>query len=265
MAGLVSRTTDRIGDSRFDEIYYVVKDVTGRRTDPHPEAISMVSCHGDTAKSDDPDYVAIDEAGRPATRDRPYFDWGYVCPSHPEYRSELMALIDTCGETSGDVRLDDVGFAREEYCYCDRCTAAFASSAFEDRSVWRAHVITDFVEAASAKVPGSVYLTLYPDPMPGHLFRRAGLDLEALEAVVDAFVVPLYDLGYRTTYWLEVLASGFRDRLERPFTVELYAAENELEDLTHAARVVDTYADRIAFAYDDERAVAAVEALDRTD
>ena len=33
-------------------------------------------------------------------------------------------------------------------------------------------------------------MTLYPDPYEGHLYGRAGIDLEAAEALVDEFVVP---------------------------------------------------------------------------
>ena len=73
-------------------------------------------------------------------------------------------------------------------------------------------MITDFVAAVAARVPGQLYLTLHPDPYPGHLFERAGLDLAVLDELVDAFVVPLCDRSYETTDWLEITMSGSRAR-----------------------------------------------------
>ncbi|MFP4627480.1 MAG: hypothetical protein ACLFMX_00645 [Halobacteriales archaeon] len=260
MVGLVTRRREHLGDDRFDVVFYEVKDVTGRRVDPEASAVNMVSCHGDSARADDPAYVAVDDEGRPATRDRPYFDWGYVCPTHPEYREGLLELVDRCVAVAPDVRLDDVGFPRQEYCHCERCDRHFAESGFADRRAWRADVVSAVVTDARERVPGRLYLTLYPDPMPGHLRARSGLDLERLEALVDTFVVPIYDLAYTTTYWLEVLASGFADRLRSPFIVELYGPEVDPDRLRHAMAVADAYATGVAVAYDDDRAVEAVEA-----
>ncbi|MFW6448427.1 MAG: hypothetical protein ACOC0X_02675 [Halobacteriota archaeon] len=259
MVGLVTRRTDRLGDDRFDVVFYEVKDVTGRRTVPEAGAVNMVSCHGDTARCEDPSYVALDRAGRPATRERPYFDWSYVCPTHPGYRAELLELVEACADVAPAVRLDDVGFPRQEYCHCERCERRFAESEFSDRFAWRAEVVSSFVEDARDRVPGRLYLTLYPDPMPGHLYDRNGLDLEHLETLVDTFVVPIYDLAYTTTYWIEVLASGFADRLGSPFVVELYGPEVDPERLRHAMTVAEAYASTVAVAYDDDRAVEAVE------
>lgn len=53
-----------------------------------------------------------------------------------------------------------------------------------------------FVAEAAAHIPGRVYLTLSPDPYPGHLYERAGLDLAALAEHVDEFVIPLYDMYF---------------------------------------------------------------------
>jgi len=74
----------------------------------------MVSCFGDNAAaSENPDLVPVDERGEPATRDRDYFDWAYICPTHPEYREGLLEIIEDCATENDDVRLDDVGFPRE--------------------------------------------------------------------------------------------------------------------------------------------------------
>jgi hypothetical protein len=168
-----------------------------------------------------------------------------------------------------DLRLDDVGFPRPEYCRCDRCERRFAEWADERgreqteeaRFEWRAEVITDFVERAAERVPGRLYLTLFPDPYPGHLYKRSGLDLDALSEHVDEFVVPLYDMAYSTTYWLKTIASGFETRLDVPFSVELYAVDVDLENLLNAAEVAGHYGESVLFGYDGGQARGAVRRL----
>jgi len=270
MYGVVTRNVPEADWSEFDCAFYEVKDVTGRPAEPIADAVNMVSCFGDNAAaSENPELVAVDDDGREATRDRDYFDWSYICPTHEAYREGLLEIIADCAAANDDVRLDDVGFPREGYCRCERCQQRFDKSEFETWADWRASVITDFVAAARERVPGRLYLTLYPDPYPGHLYERAGLDLDALGEYVDEFVVPLYDLDYGTTYWLETIARGFRSALggeyrldgekpEPPFSVELYAVDVDVDNLIHAAEVVDTYAKDVLFGYDAAQASAAI-------
>ncbi|MFC7233206.1 hypothetical protein ACFQMM_20960 [Saliphagus sp. GCM10025308] len=262
MYGVVTRNPDEVVWDDFGRAFYEVKDVTGRSAEPLPDAVNMVSCFGDNAAADaDPSLVPVDDEGRPATRERPYFDWAYICPSRTEYRDGLLEIIDDCVAANEDVRLDDVGFPRPEYCRCEVCERRFAESEFEDRFAWRANVITEFVEAAADRIPGRVYLTLYPDPYPGHLYERSGLDLAALEPHVDEFVVPLYDMGYTTTYWLETIAKGFESALETPFSIELYAVNVDLENLCQAAEVAGHYGNDVIFGYEAGNARAAVRRL----
>uniref|UniRef100_UPI00356696E4 hypothetical protein n=1 Tax=Halolamina sp. TaxID=1940283 RepID=UPI00356696E4 len=178
-----------------------------------------------------------------------------------------LETIEDCAAVNEDVRLDDVGFPREEYCRCERCDRLFAESEYENRFDWRASVITEFVKEASERIPGKTYLTLYPDPYPGHLFERAGLDPSVLSAYVDEFVVPLYDTYYGTTYWLESIAKGFQDLLGwspetpeagTPFSIELYAVDVDVENLIHAAEVAEAYANEVFFGYDASNAQAAI-------
>ena len=262
MYGVVTRNAEEVDWDEFAVGFYEVKDVTGRAAEPLPNAINMISCFGDTAAADaDPSLVPIDSAGTPATREQEYFDWSYICPTHEEYRAGLFEIIDDCAAANPDVRLDDIGFPREGYCRCDRCDRRFAESEFEDRTAWRAHEITDFVADATERVPGRTYLTLYPDPYPGHLSRRAGIDVAALAPHVDEFVVPLYDIHYATTYWVETIAKGFQSLLEEtdtPFSVELYAVDVDLDDLVHATRVAKEYGEHVYFGYDASNAAAAI-------
>ena len=259
MYGVVTRNPDELEWSEFDLGFHEVKDVTGRSAEPVPGAVNMVSCFGDNAAANaDESLVAVSDEGDLATRDQPYFDWAYVCPTQEEYREGLLEIIDDCAAANPDVRLDDVGFPRPEYCFCERCTERFSRSEYDDRMDWRASVITEFVAEAVEHVPGKVYLTLYPDPYPGHLRERAGLDLDALSEYVDEFVIPLYDMGYTTTYWLEIIAQGFRDALDVPFSIELYAVDLDIDNLIHATEVADAYAEDVFFGYDASNAQAAL-------
>ena len=263
MYGVVTRNEEELEWGEFDRGFYEVKDVTGRAAEPLENGVNMVSCFGDTAAGEsNPELVPVGEDGERATRERPYFDWGYVCPSRERYREGLLEMVEDCAAVNPDVRLDDVGFPRAEYCHCDVCDERFAASEFDDRFAWRADVITDFVAAAADRIPGRTYFTLYPDPYPGHLYERAGLDLDALETHVDEFVVPLYDMAYETTYWLETIASGFADHLETPLSIELYAVDVDIDDLIHAADVAAEYGESVLFGYEASNARAALRRMD---
>jgi hypothetical protein len=264
--GVVTRNAEELDWPEFDVGFYEVKSVAGKPAEPEPSAVNMVSCFADNAAATgNPDLVPEDDEGRKATRERPYFDWDYVDPSHPDYKRGLLDIVEDCVAANGDVRLDDVGWPRGEYCHCDRCDAAFADSGFEDRAAWRADVITDFVGTVREHVPGDLYLTVYPDPYPGHLYERSGLDLEALAEYVDELVVPIYDMAYSTTYWLEILASAWADVCEDlgvPFSVELYAVNLDIDNLLKAAEVAEAYGDRVLFGYDASNARAALRRRD---
>ncbi|MFB6210883.1 MAG: hypothetical protein ABEI76_05050 [Halobacteriales archaeon] len=263
MYGVVTRNAEELEWPEFDRGFYEVKDVTGRATEPVEAGVNMISCFGDNATAEgDPSLVPVSDAGEPATRDREYFDWDYICPSRTTYKEGLFEMIESAAAANPDVRLDDVGFPREEYCHCDVCDEQFAASAFDDRDAWRANVITEFVAAATDRIPGRTFLTLYPDPYPGHLYQRAGIDLDALAEFVDEFVVPIYDTAYGTTYWLEILASGFADRLETPFSIELYAVNIDIDNLIHATQVAETYASDVLFGYEAGNARATLRRMD---
>ena len=258
MYGVVTRNIEELDWPEFDMGFFEVKDVTGRQESPTSAGVNMVSCHGDSTASKEDELVPVNDAGEPATRDRRYFDWGYVCPTHERYRDGLLELISECAEVNGDVRLDDVGFPRPEYCHCDRCVERFERSEYDDRFEWRESVITEFVADARERIPGRMYLTLYPDPYPGHLRERSGLNPTALDEYVDEFVVPIYDMAYSTTYWLEIIASGFVDALLTPFSIELYAVDVDIDNLIHATEVADAYAKDVYFGYDAGNAQAAL-------
>lgn len=258
MYGVVTRNEEELAWPEFGVGFYEAKSVAGRAETPQPNAVNMVSCFADNATArDSPGVVPVSETGERATREQPYFDWAHVCPSHETYRDGLLQTIEACAEVNSDVRLDDVGFPREEYCHCERCEQAFAESTLDDRFEWRASVIESFVRDARKRVSGRLYLTLYPDPYPNHLYRRTGVDVTTLDCV-DEFVVPLYDMAYSTTYWLEILATGFVDALTTPFSIELYAVNVDIDNLVSATEVAQTYAKDVLFGYDASTARAAL-------
>ena len=313
--GVVTRNEEEVAWSEFDRGFYEVKDVTGRGAEPLGNAVNMISCFGDNAAVDaNPELAPIDGGGRPATRDRTYFDWAYVCPTHADYRRGVLETVSDAASVADAVRLDDVGFPRPEYCQCERCNRRFeawqevygddsgpdsdvsaesvpgpalpppsganaerpsAGEQFEgidelsrERAAWRAAEITQFVREATDRIPGRTYLTLYPDPYPGALYERAGLDLPVLAEYVDEFVVPLYDTAYGTTYWLETIAKGFQRRLaDLPveFSVELYAVNVGIDELIHATRVASEYARDVFYGYDASNAAAALRRMQADD
>ena len=259
MYGLVTRNEEEVTWQEFDRTFFEMKDVTGRATEPVAGAVNMISAFGDNAAVEgDPTLAPVDDFGTPATRERPYFDWDYVCPSKETYREGILEMVEDAAEVNEDVRLDDVGFPREEYCHCEHCNASLAESDAEDRQEYRRETITEFVAEACERVPGDLYLTLYPDPYPGHLDARSGLDIEALSEYVDEFVVPIYDMAYETTYWVEVIAKGFQDRLETPFSIELYAINIDVDNLIKVMDVADEYAKSVLFGYEAGNARAAI-------
>lgn len=263
MHGIITRHPEELQWPEFDIGFYETKSVSGHGREPIAAAVNTISCFGDnlTARQS-PDLVPVTRTGEPATTEQPYFDWCYICPSQARYRDGLFEMIDVAAEANPDVRLDDVGFPRQEYCHCSVCKSDFEESKYESWSDWRASVITSFVREAAVRIPGRLLLTLYPDPMPGHLYTRAGIDLEQLNQYVDEFIIPLYDMSYSTTYWLEVLASGFDDILEILFSIELYAVNVDLEALLQATSVVETYADNVYFGYDASNARAVLRRRD---
>ncbi|WP_135302427.1 hypothetical protein [Haloarcula amylovorans] len=258
MYGVVTRNEEETRWSEFDRAFYEVKDVTGRAVEPIEDAVNMVSCFGDNAVEGEEELLAFDDEGTAATRNEPYFDWTYVCPTHDRYREGLLDIIEEAADVNEDVRLDDVGFPREEYCHCERCERKFAESDYEDWSAWRTNVITEFVADARERVPGDLYVTVYPDPYPGHLEARTGVSVDDTAEYVDEFVVPIYDMAYSTTYWLEILAKGFVDRLDSPFSIELYAVDVDIDDLAKAVEVAAEYGRSVLFGYDASNARATV-------
>ncbi len=255
MYGVLTSNSTLVREDIGSVAYYIADEVSGRRRAPIEGIINSVACWGDTkAVRDDPSRAARTEGG---TRALPTVDghhWGTVCPTDPDYRMELLDRIEAVGNI-GAVRLTTPGFPGSEFCRCDRCERQFATSAFDDWQAWRTETITQFVREASTRVDGDLIVTLYPDPYPGNLRERTGLNPQRLVPHVDGFLVPLCSISYETTYWVESLAGGFARELgdfDVSLMIQLSASEATIERLVDITRQIDPYADAVVYGTDED-------------
>lgn len=247
--------------------HYITDPVTGAATEPLPNTVNVISCWGDSETvAENPSRAAVTTTGERATPDTSRQQWGTVCPTDPEYRDLLLKRIEQVGSV-GDVRLTTVGFPGEAYCHCSRCLSSYRKSSAANLSNWRVRTIHDFISTAASRCLGRLYLTLYPDPFPGSLVTRNGTDPARLAPIVDGFVIPLCDVDYQTTYWVEILARGFRTRLESydcTLTMQLASDGIPYETLIQLGTDLQSHADQIIFGtYPDsaETVAAAIAAL----
>lgn len=250
MHGVTTRDPDAIDAAESGPAFYTVKRIDGEVVTPMVDAVNSIACFGDAATAQaDPDRLAVTPSGIRASAARPEFQWDWICPTDPAYRDELLSVVDVCIAASPDLRLNTAGFPREQFCHCKHCDSHFLGSSFEGRYEWRTHTITSFVETVRKRVPGDLYFTVHPDPYPGQLARRRGIDLDALDDVVDGFVVPLCATTYETTYWMEIIARGFDAAVESPITVQLSVTDDP-DEVDAAVAAVTPHADQVVFGGD---------------
>jgi len=251
----------------FNLTSYYVKSCTGKINKPAPNFINIISCFGDnqTARKR-PEWVAVSNSEKATRTNKSHrFLWDHICPNVDEYKFMLFDLItETLKTKVAGIHLDCIGFPRTEYCTCPRCCEAQKEKNLE-WTEWRSKVVTDFISEASKLVKEnskSFSVTLLPDPCFGK--ERYGEDFRSLAKHVDFFIIPMYDLVYSTTYWLETLAIDFCNQLEKPLFIELYAANPgpKLKNLLTAMIAVSDYAEGIILAtHDSARAKQIQESL----
>jgi hypothetical protein len=241
----------------FDLTLVEVKRSNGRILDPVPGVYNAVNCQGDNrAERLHPEWLALSREGR-ATRRLLRRDAAWVCPTHPGYRKGLLDLVEGVAEAGPGVVLESLGFPDEGYCTCGRCRREWKRSGLPWEG-WKGRVVADFVGEASRFLAGKeLALALHPDPIAPEAY---GYDFEALSEWVDFFIAPLYARSYSTAYWVDLLAKGFRRRLEKPLYVALYARVPERE-LLKATLTASPYAEGILFHGDVETARRVVEGL----
>ena len=240
----------------FDETFYCVKSCSGRIKKPANNCYNIISCFGDnvTARKK-PEWVTQSKQGKAVRKNKNHkFLWDIICPSVEEYKQQILDLVqDTLKADATGIHLESIGFPRAEYCTCERCTKKHEESNME-WTEWRAKTVTDLVGEISEIVKENnkgFSVTILPDPCFGK--ERYGEDFHALAKYVDFFLVPIYDLAYSTTYWLETLALDFKKQLPKPLYIELYAsnARPKLKNLLSAIVAVSNYADGIILATHD--------------
>jgi uncharacterized lipoprotein YddW (UPF0748 family) len=240
----------------FNFTSYYVKSCTGKINKAANNMINIISCFGDnrTARKK-PEWVADSKTGKAIRTNRFHrFLWDHICPNAEDYKTVLLNLIKETSITKvAGIHLDCIGFPDHDYCTCERCTKAQEVSHLKWTD-WRSKVVTNFVAEASKIVKEnhkSFSVTLLPDPCFGK--ERYGEDFHSLAEYVDFFIVPIYDLVYSTTYWLETLAYDFSKQLKKPLYIELYAADPgpKLKTLLSAMVAVSNYVDGIILATHD--------------
>jgi hypothetical protein len=242
----------------FDETFYFVKGCTGRIKKPADKCYNIISCFGDNVTGrKKPEWVAESKHGKANRKNKNHrFLWDIICPSVEEYQQQILDLVkDALKADVTGIHLESIGFPRSDYCTCERCTKKFEESNME-WTQWRAKTVTDLVAQASKIVREnnkSFSVKILPDPCFGK--ERYGEDFRSLAKYVDFFLVPIYDLAYSTTYWLETLALDFSKQLEKPLYIELYASNPrpKLKNLLKAIIAVSNYADAVVLATHDPR------------
>ena len=247
---LTNQPTPLLG---FDFTSYYVKSCTGKINKPADNVTNIISCFCDnkTARKK-PQWVALSKNNKALRTNISHgFLWDHICPTVGEYKSTLFDLIkETLKAQVTGIHLDCIGFPRNEYCTCKRCLKGHKKSA-QEWTEWKSKVVNEFVGQASKLVKDkgkSFSVTLLPDPCFGK--ERYGEDSKSLTKHVDFFIIPIYDLAYSTTYWLQTLAYDFRKQLEKPLYIELYAANPgpTLKNLLKAMVAVSKYVNGIILA-----------------
>ena len=242
--------------SGFDLTSYYRKTCTGKINKAADHVLNIINCFEDnrTARKN-PDWIAVSAEGKAIRANRNHrFLWDHICLSVEEYKAFLVDLInETLKSNCSGIHLEGIGFPESEYCCCERCVERQKETNLEWVE-WRSKVVTSFIGEASKLVKEtgkSFSVTLMPDPCFGK--ERYGQDVISLSKFVDFFIVPLYDLVYSTTYWLETLAYGFHHQLERPLFIELYATSHGpmLRNLIAAITAVCNQCDGIILATHD--------------
>ncbi len=257
MYGVVTRNEEETEWSEFDRAFYEVKDVTGRAVEPIAGAVNMVSCFGDNAVESEEDLLAFDDEGTPATRNQPYFDWTYVCPTHDRYREGLLDIIEEAAAVNEDVRLDDVASPGTS-----TVTVIAVSNALPTASsrTGRPGAVTSsrsssprLASACPARCTSRCIPTLIPatsKPAPASPSTTSPSSSTSSSSPSTTWRTR------RPTGWR--FSQSWQDRLSTPFSIELYAVDVDVDDLSKAVEVAEEYAETVLFGYDASNARATI-------
>lgn len=246
----------------FDIYFNYLKNVNGEITKAIDYSHNIISCFADNKTAqENPELIAVSAKGK-ATRfdskENFYCDW--ICPSKKTYKDFLINLVSETVKNNNiaGIHLDSIGFPHNNYCTCKDCIANWEKSKLKF-SEWKQQIITEFVYNVSQNCSGKeLSVSLYPDPIHP---ERFGLDIEALEKIVDFFVVPLYDMKYLSIYWFEILLNAFAQRINKPLYIMLYAEDVDIKNLVKTAKLTKHYTNNIIFSYSEENAKKVIAEL----
>lgn len=257
----IYQDNNHIPDS-FDIYFNYLKNVNGEIRSPIEYSHNIISCFADNKTAqENPKLIAVSaqsKATRFDSKEKFYCDW--ICPSKKAYKDSIIKLVaDTVSNKNvAGIHLDSIGFPHKDYCVCNDCISNWKASGLKF-SEWKQQIITEFVNDVAHNCKGKeLSVSLYPDPIHP---ERFGIDIEALEKIVDFFVVPLYDMKYLSIYWIEILLNAFDQRISKPLYVMLYAEGVEIKNLVKAAKLVKHYTKNIIFSYNVENAKRAISEL----
>lgn len=219
--GLVTYTPEKVPG--YDMHVYYSKWADGQVFPAAKDMQNDVTCFCDAkAIRGKPDIVAVSAKGAALRKNRRFnLPFDYVCPTQPEYRTNVFNYLKTLGkERIEGVTLNLYHFPEQEFCTCPRCTELKRKSGL-NWTEWRAQTITAFLREAKALVKGTFAVEMYPDPLMAK--ERFGIDFDAIAELVDYFHVPLSSRDYLTNYWVDILTRDFIKLLKKPVVVELSA------------------------------------------
>jgi hypothetical protein len=231
----------------FDLKFCHTKNALGQIYQPTKDFYNVFSCFGDNINADkSPEQIAISPKGKASRKDQNYhFIWDWLCPTNPHYQENLHEQFRKASTAkAAGVHLYCIGFPREEFCTCPRCTSLKNASGL-DWSNWRSKVVVDFIKAAKQHI--NVPLSILLPTEPFALKERLGIDLDKIGDTADFFLEILYDLSYDSIYWLEDTAFSLRRRITKPLYIQLYAGppQPSTTNIFRAMTYVAPYCDGI--------------------
>jgi hypothetical protein len=205
----------------FDFHVLRVKPETGVRLTPVQDMYSNVAVFADNvALRSHPDWVSQSALGPAKMGNNNFnFHYGMVCATQPEHRSEQLEYIADVDRRSQGVWLNSQYFADHGHCTCPRCVELWKKSGL-GWIEWRRREVTEFIAQVRERVKKELVLCIQPDPVSS--LERYGVDFDDFAKYADRFCVVMFSKNYATPWYWEMLTTGFKKLLRKPFYVSFY-------------------------------------------
>ena len=205
----------------FDFHVLRVKPETGVRLTPLQDMYSNVAVFADNvALRNHPDWVSQSALGPAKMGNNNFnFHYGMVCATQPEHRAEQLEYIADVDRRSQGVWLNSQYFADHGHCTCSRCVELWKKSGL-GWIEWRRREVTEFIAQVRERVKKELVLCIQPDPVSS--LERYGVDFDDFAKYADRFCVVMFSKNYATPWYWEMLTTGFKKLLRKPFYVGFY-------------------------------------------